>query len=364
MAQGDSRAGRAKWGAYAAALAVLAGLASLTFAFHVINHADQPVPTPPGSSGAWEVYFSPGGAAGVQAAPGGPEGAVADAIHRARSTVDMAAYDLDLEDVTRSLLSAAGRGVRVRVVLESEQANRAPVSALELAGIGVVQDGRPGLMHDKFLVIDGADVWTGSMNFTFSGVYRNDNNLIHLHSAEAAADFTREFEEMFVEDRFGPLSRPDTPYPAFDLDGARVEVLFSPDDQVASRLTRLIHSATREIDFMAFSFTSEEIAQALAERRRAGVVVRGVLEADQVGSLSSQYAFLRQAGIEIRLDNNPATMHHKVILVDGGVVATGSYNYSRSAETANDENLLILYSPRAADLYGEEFERLFEAGVP
>lgn len=363
MAQGDGRAGQ-NWGVYAAASAVMLGLIGLTLAFHVTNQHNRSAPTRLAAAGAWAVYFSPGGAAEARAGSGVPEGAVAEAIHRATSTVDMAAYDLDLEDVTRSLIGAAGRGLRVRLVTESDQAGREPVTAFEQAGIAVVQDGRPGLMHDKFLVVDGVDVWTGSMNFTFNGAYRNDNNLIRLHSADAAADFTREFEEMFIEDRFGPLSRPDTPYPAFDLDGTRVEVLFSPDDQVASHLISLIHSATQEIDFMVFSFTSEEIAQALVERHQAGVVVRGVLEADQVGSLSSQYGMLRQAGIEVRLDGNPATMHHKVLLVDDRVVATGSYNYSLSAETTNDENLLILYSAAAADLFGGEFERLFQGGLP
>ena len=53
-------------------------------------------------------------------------------------------------------------------------------------------------------------------------------------------------------------------------------------------------------------------------------------------------------------------MHHKVIIIDGRIVVTGSYNFSKSAKTRNDENTLIMHSPEIAELYIEEFERVWE----
>ena len=71
------------------------------------------------------------------------------------------------------------------------------------AGIPVLGDRREGLMHDKFVVIDRSEVWLGSMNYTYSGTYEDNNQLIHIRSVEMAENYTTEFEEMFVDDKFG-----------------------------------------------------------------------------------------------------------------------------------------------------------------
>ena len=110
---------------------------------------------------------------------------------------------------------------------------------------------------------------------------------------------------------------------------------------------------------LAFSFTSDDLAAALIERARAGVEVRGVFDESQVKSnTGGEFDALRQAGLSIYLDGNQDKMHHKVIVIDGKIVITGSYNFSASAETRNDENLLIIHSPALAAQYLAEFERV------
>jgi phosphatidylserine/phosphatidylglycerophosphate/cardiolipin synthase-like enzyme len=52
-------------------------------------------------------------------------------------------------------------------------------------------------------------------------------------------------------------------------------------------------------------------------------------------------------------------MHHKVIIIDDQIVVTGSYNFSQSAKTRNDENTLIIHSPEIAEIYKQEFERVW-----
>jgi phosphatidylserine/phosphatidylglycerophosphate/cardiolipin synthase-like enzyme len=54
-------------------------------------------------------------------------------------------------------------------------------------------------------------------------------------------------------------------------------------------------------------------------------------------------------------------MHHKVMVIDGRIVICGSYNFSRSAEEINDENLLIIVDPGLAEEFGREFERLYSS---
>ena len=55
-------------------------------------------------------------------------------------------------------------------------------------------------MHNKFVILDRLEVWTGSMNYTINGAYHNDNNLVRVRSNRLADNYTAEFEEMFVDD--------------------------------------------------------------------------------------------------------------------------------------------------------------------
>jgi len=295
---------------------------------------------------------------------GGPDARLAEAIDAAVYSVDVAVYHLNLWSVRDALLRAAERGVRVRVVVESDGMFDAEVQDLVQAGIPVLGDRRESLMHDKFTVIDGLEVWTGSMNYSVGSAYRDHNLLLRLRSSALAEDYTREFEEMFVDDRFGPLSMADTPNPAITIDGMRVEVWFAPDDGVASRLVGLIDDARSQVDFLAFTFTSDALAEALLRAGERGVTVRGVIERDQAEAAGSDYARLQQAGIDVRQDSNPGTMHHKLLLIDQGVVATGSYNFTRSAEESNDENVVILFSPEAAAELEVEFAGIYAAATP
>ena len=111
---------------------------------------------------------------------------------------------------------------------------------------------------------------------------------------------------------------------------------------------------------MAFAFTSDPIAQAILERGAAGVQVRAVFDEDQAANLGSQYETLLWAGLDARLDGSPDKMHHKVIVIDEAIVVTGSYNFSRSAEEFNDENLVILYDRDLALAYETEFEKILQ----
>ena len=100
----------------------------------------------------------------------------------ARVAIDMAAYSLNLKDVEFSLLHAQQRGMQVRLVMESDDMNTVEVKALQSANIPIIGDHLSGLMHNKFVVIDRAEVWTGSMNYTESGTYNDNNNLMHIRS--------------------------------------------------------------------------------------------------------------------------------------------------------------------------------------
>jgi phosphatidylserine/phosphatidylglycerophosphate/cardiolipin synthase-like enzyme len=311
--------------------------------------------------GEIEVFFSAPDNPLSKTLRGGPDAQLAESILGARRSVDLAAYNLDLWSVRDALLQAHDSGVIVRVVVEGSNFEEAEIQDLVRAGIEVAPDTSEDLMHHKFVVIDQWDVWTGSMNFTINGAYRNDNNLLHLQSGSLANDYRREFEEMFLDGRFGRLSKRDTPYPELSIGPASVEVYFSPEDGALSGLIRALQQAREQVLVMAFTLTADEIAELLIQRAEEGLDVRVIFEAGQIRSVGTDYERLLESSVDVRTDRNPYNMHHKVIIIDGEVVITGSYNFTRSAEERNDENLIIIMDESLANAYLVEFTRIWEA---
>ena len=312
----------------------------------------------------YSIYFSDPSNPSAESLQGGPDANLADALDAARYSIDVAVYRLDLWSLRDALKRAHRRGVSVRVITESNHEGEPEIESLRTAGIPVQSDQREHLMHHKFVVIDRLEVWTGSMNFTMNGAYRNDNNLLRIRSRRVAEDYTREFEEMFLEDRYGGLSLADTPYPVVSIDGTQVEVYFSPDDHVADHILRVIKEADHSIDFLAYTLTHDAITEALLARSGHGVDVRGVLEAGQASAAGGDYTRLLEAGLDLRLDTSPGRMHHKVIIIDEETVVTGSFNFTRTAELDNDENILIVHDVDLTNQFLIEFERIFEMASP
>jgi phosphatidylserine/phosphatidylglycerophosphate/cardiolipin synthase-like enzyme len=274
--------------------------------------------------------------------------------------VDAAIYSLSLHSVRDALIHAFRRGVQVRVVMESDNMDSAVPQSLIEAGLPMLGDRSEGLMHDKFMVIDRSDVWTGSMNFTNEGAYEDNNNLMHIHSEKVAEDYEAEFKEMFVDDKFGPKAGAATPNPRVIIDGTPMDIYFSPDDHVQAALVDLLDNAKKSIYFLAYSFTSDPLGEAIRQRAAAGVKVSGVMEAEQVASnVGSEYDAFRVAGMDVHLDGNRGQMHHKVMIIDNQIVVMGSYNFTASAEKTNDENLIVIYDPGIAAQYLGEFQRVY-----
>ena len=308
----------------------------------------------------FEVYFTDPDSPQASTLRGGPDAALAEGIHQAKLSVEVAMDSLDLWSLRNALLAAHRRGVAVRVVVESDQLASTEVQDLIENGIPVMDDRNAGLMHNKFTIIDRLQVWTGSMNYTVSGAYHSDNNLIRIRSVELAQDYLLEFEEMFLDHQFGSKSPANTPLPVVNVDGTQVEVYFSPDDGTIEHVIALVQNAQDEILFMAFSFTDDDLALAMKEAVYSGVEVAGVMDKSQaLGNIGGEYEYLLENGIAVRLDGNPYSMHHKALVIDDQIVITGSYNFSNSAKTRNDENTLVIHSQVIAALYKEEFERVW-----
>jgi phosphatidylserine/phosphatidylglycerophosphate/cardiolipin synthase-like enzyme len=327
--------------------------------------ATKPSSSPAAVNPFYEIYFTtPTYPDKPENRHGGIDEHYVQFVDAATKTLDVADYDFDLENVAQAMARAKARGVRIRMVTDSDTldskdaAVKKALAILTDASIPIVGDERNPIMHDKFSVRDGEEIWTGSWNYTTGDTYRLNNNAVRMRSPALAMMYTKEFEYMFVEKRFGPSRPKVSPNPPVDVGGMTVQLLFSPDNGVAARLAERISQAQTQIRFLAFSFTQDGMGQAVINRAKAGVKVAGVFEKTGSETKFSEYGTMKQAGLEVYQDGNPYVMHHKVFVIDGKTTIFGSFNFSDGADTDNDENCLIVDDPSFASKFLEETDRM------
>ncbi|MEZ0375174.1 MAG: phosphatidylserine/phosphatidylglycerophosphate/cardiolipin synthase family protein, partial [Candidatus Sericytochromatia bacterium] len=299
--------------------------------------------------------------------PQGPAPQLIRVIDSAQQTLDGSFYDIDNADVVQALLRARQRGVRIRLTTDTDNLTaknsgpqgppREAIVALKQAGIPIVDDQRSGIMHNKFLVIDGQRVWTGSTNLTNTSLFQHNNNALLLNSPEMAATYSAEFERLFTQKIFG-VNPPRQQIPnRFQIGQAQVEVYFSPRGGGQQAVLNELHNARQRIVFMTFSLTDKTAGEIIQQKAARGVKVDGVFDSWLGASQYSLYSPMRLDGIGVSKDGNEALLHHKVIIVDDTVI-TGSYNYSANAENSNNENFLIIRNaPAITQAYLDEFAR-------
>lgn len=141
-----------------------------------------------------------------------------------------------------------------------------------------------------------------------------------------------------------------------------MEIYFSPNGGCEDSVLTWIGKANSSIHILIYSFTSDTVGDALLRATERVVEVKVVFEKSQISEYS-EYQRLRDAGVEVRNDTNSRLMHNKVMIVDGIVVLTGSFNWSSSAQNYNDENLVVLRSRPVANSYEIKFQMIWEESV-
>lgn len=136
-----------------------------------------------------------------------------------------------------------------------------------------------------------------------------------------------------------------------------VEVAFSPNGGATEVVVKEIGQARERILVQAFSFTSRDIADALVAAKRRGVEVLAILDKTNQNDKYTSATFLQHHGITVRIDNQHAIAHNKVMVIDGQDVITGSMNFTRAAETKNAENVLVVRgNPELNKLYSQNWQ--------
>jgi phosphatidylserine/phosphatidylglycerophosphate/cardiolipin synthase-like enzyme len=290
-------------------------------------------------------------------------------IDSARKTLDGAFYDIHDEATVAALIRAKQRGVVVRIVTEYDSLNeknnptvpRQSIAQLRAAGIEVRHDPptNRGLMHNKFMIVDNATIWTGSLNLTTSSIYHHNNNSVMIRSPQLAANFNAEFKRMFEQGIYGPNPH-EIPYPEVNVSGISVRTFFSPGGNAVSSILEELNKSKKNIKFMAFSMTDKNILAVMQAKKQAGLQVEGVFDTCLIPQYSI-YWDLKKSGIMALSDGNQALMHHKVMIIDDETVVTGSFNFSKNAQNNNGENALIIKSPAIAKQFNDEYYRIRRA---
>jgi phosphatidylserine/phosphatidylglycerophosphate/cardiolipin synthase-like enzyme len=133
-------------------------------------------------------------------------------------------------------------------------------------------------------------------------------------------------------------------------------IYFTPPAGAASGLIKQIDGAKKSIKVMAYGFTATNLAEALVRAKRRGVDVGLIQDEKSAQNNRETLPILLAAGIDVRSDGKHAIQHNKVMLIDDDIVITGSYNFTKSAEKRNAENIMIVRSNYAAKRYADNWK--------
>lgn len=143
-------------------------------------------------------------------------------------------------------------------------------------------------------------------------------------------------------------------------DGFSSRAYFSPGDDCLNSIVTILKAIRTSADICVFTITDDRIGKAMIEAQRRGVRVRVISDDDKSEDLGSDIDTFARAGLEVATDRTDAHMHHKFAIFDRSILLTGSYNWTRSAATENQENIALTEDPKLLRSYQQEFDRLWE----
>lgn len=194
-------------------------------------------------------------------------------------------------------------------------------------------------MYKKYLVIP-----LSIISIITGFVFANENMFAHLQSM------------------FGTSV---SPAPTIVQSKGTIEVAFSPNNGVTDVVVKAIGEAQKTILVSAYSFTSKDIADALLKAKKRGVDVKIILDKSQISQKYSSATFFTNQNFDLRIDIKHAIYHDKVMIIDDKNVITGSFNFTKAAETKNAENLLVLRdNPELAKLYTQDWWYNWQIALP
>ncbi|MBI5368920.1 MAG: phospholipase D family protein [Planctomycetes bacterium] len=139
-----------------------------------------------------------------------------------------------------------------------------------------------------------------------------------------------------------------------------IDVYFSPKGGTRDRLLKEFNLCKTSIDICVYDISSGLLAGAIKDAKGRGRKIRVITDSRMAGGDGSEVEFLKKNGIEVTVAGGwGKSMHNKFAVFDGGLVVTGSYNWSDGAEEGNRENAIFIKDAETVGKYREEFEKLW-----
>ena len=142
------------------------------------------------------------------------------------------------------------------------------------------------------------------------------------------------------------------------------EALFFPSDDNEYKILHYVQEAKSYVNLCVFALSNDLLVDALIKQHQRGVNVRVIMDDEQAERSGADIERIKAAGIQGKLDQSKANMHHKFCVVDGVILMTGSFNWTRQAVEKNQENLIITDDTVLIQAYNAEFDKLWSAFGP
>ena len=337
-------------------------------------------------------------------------------INNSKQTIDFAIYGLRGQDeILKALVGANNRGVKVRGVIDKDISDdnyysdthlieknfhniksdyqqdiktsrylsknkkykdkcirplgyKGPLQCFEGKGYASKDDFsfKGDIMHNKFFIVDGKYIWTGSANISDTGTGGYNANVVALIESEfIASKYLIEFEQMFIDEKFHRAKKKlKKTKLQTHINGQEVNIYFSPQGYAMYRgVIPLIKKAKDSIDISIFFLTHNNISRELVKASKRGVSIRVILDATAASNGYSKHNYLRDNGISVKVENWGGKMHMKSAIIDKKHLIVGSMNWTSAGESKNDENTLIIKNFKDAPKY-QRFYNLMWNSIP
>lgn len=146
---------------------------------------------------------------------------------------------------------------------------------------------------------------------------------------------------------------------------SKVAVFFSPNGGATDAIVQVINAAKTRIYVQAYVLSSQPIIDALIEAKKRNIDVQVILDKGHNSDHYSKYTnMLNDIGIPCYIDEKPHIAHSKIMIIDDNYLVTGSFNFTKSAEQSNAENMLIFNSPELVLIYLNNFKDRLSKSIP
>jgi cardiolipin synthase A/B len=262
--------------------------------------------------------------------------ALISSINTAKETITLLSYSITDKEVINSLIHAAKRGVQVEIFADKD-ASRGLEKKLTQE-IALYFRGSAGLMHHKILIIDKKIVWMGSANFTFASLRRHQNMMVGIDSQEIAKQLLKKVNGWKNKAYLAIEKSTHT------IHGQNLTFYYLPDNEHAEKkLLSLINGAKKTIRVAIYTFTRNDVADALIAAHKKGVnTIVYIDKGSGEGAGQKIYRKLIDAGVPTKLYDNQGLLHHKMAWIDHNKLIMGSANWTHAAFSRNEDNFFIL----------------------